>query len=109
MVYFGSLKRQSFINWADHFAGAAVVTEKLVNVNLVVLVRKVQRSGYGANVQAVSAPFWALLLVNGNFAFHELPHFDDAWTAFELADSTGWAVLFLDVKVDLHAFLLTRR
>jgi hypothetical protein len=41
MVYFGSFKRQSVVNWANRFAGAAVVTEKLVNVNLVILLREV--------------------------------------------------------------------
>ena len=85
MMYLSSLKCQSFVYWANHFASAAVITEKLVNVNLPIFVRKVQRAGYGTNVKAVSAAFRTLRLVNGDFAFNELPNFDCTWSALVLA------------------------
>jgi hypothetical protein len=106
---FSAFQRQSLVNWAHGFAGATVSAEQLVNVHFIILFRQVKRARYGANVQAVSAAFGAFSLVYGNFAFNAFAHFNHAGSALELANPAGWTVLFLDGKVDLHAFSLARR
>ena len=105
----GSLKLQGILHWTNNLAGTTIIAKQLVYIHLFPIVGEIKSTRYGADVQAVSAAFRALCLIDADFTLHEFADFYDAGFALKLTNPASRTALFLYGEINLDTLLLTRR